>query len=718
MARRRRQPRAHWWLLALVLVLLITGLGLSGYATHSVGRTGTQASGGARVAALPEGSGPVLDLSDGQVRTAAAPAGTVVLTFDDGPDPRWTPQILDILAEHDVPATFFVVGARAGAEPGLVRRIHREGHELGSHTFNHRALDELPGWERDLQLSLTQVELAGTAGIHTSLFRPPYSSTAASVTRQDLAELRPLADQGYIIVLSDRDSRDWDRPGVDEIVEAATPGAGEGAVVLLHDGGGDRGQTVEALAELIPSLKRRGFTFGTVSDILDGSGSVGSRSAEAPAPVARRLTSSAVVTLQRVATLALQALQLLLAPIGALAVLRAVVVVVLARRHVRGRRPRRRSGTFAPPVSILVPAYNEEAGVASAVASLAGGDHPAIEVIVIDDGSTDGTAAAVEALDLPNVRVIRQVNTGKPGALNTGIAAATHDLIVTVDGDTVFQPDTVGNLVQPFADEAVGAVSGNTKVINRTGLLGRWQHIEYVMGFNLDRRMYEQLDCMPTVPGAIGAFRREALVAVGGVSDETLAEDTDLTMAINRAGWRVVYEERAIAWTEAPSSLSGLWRQRYRWAYGTMQAMWKHRGAVRDREHPALGRRALPYLFLFQILFPVLAPLVDLWALYGLVFLEPLPVLGAWAAFNAVQVVIAAYAFRLDRERLGPLWALPFQQVIYRQLTYLLVIQSVVTAVLGVRLPWQRIERTGAINPEAVVRSGAARAAIEVAEPT
>jgi cellulose synthase/poly-beta-1,6-N-acetylglucosamine synthase-like glycosyltransferase len=356
--------------------------------------------------------------------------------------------------------------------------------------------------------------------------------------------------------------------------------------------------------------------------------------------------------------------------------------------------------------------------VASSVASLAGAEHPVVEVIVVDDGSTDGTASAVEALGLANVRLIRQENTGKPGALNTGIAAASHDIIVTVDGDTIFQPDTVTNLVQPFADPRVGAVSGNTKVINRTRLLGRWQHIEYVMGFNLDRRMYERLDCMPTVPGAIGAFRREALVAVGGVSDETLAEDTDLTMAINRAGWRVVYEERAIAWTEAPSSLGALWRQRYRWAYGTMQAMWKHRGAVRDREHPAIGRRALPYLFLFQVLLPLLAPLVDLWALYGLMFLEPVPVLVAWGAFNAVQLVIAGYAFRLDREPLGPLWALPLQQIVYRQLTYLLVIQSVITALLGIRLPWQRIERTGAINPLSADRTGpGAVGPVEAPEP-
>src|SRR6185369_11786219 len=215
------------------------------------------------------------------------------------------------------------------------------------------------------------------------------------------------------------------------------------------------------------------------------------------------------------------------------------------------------------------------------------------------------------------VRVIRQENTGKPGALNTGIAAARGELLILVDGDTVFEPDAVGRLVQPFTDPRVGAVSGNTKVANRRGLLGRWQHLEYVTGFNLDRRMFDVAECMPTVPGAIGTFRRAAVEDVGGVPSQTLAEDTDFTMAVLRDGWRVVYEPSAVAWTEAPATLRQLWRQRYRWCYGTMQAMWKHRRSLFERG-PAgrLGRRGLVYLGLFQILLPLCAPAVDVYAVY------------------------------------------------------------------------------------------------------
>jgi cellulose synthase/poly-beta-1,6-N-acetylglucosamine synthase-like glycosyltransferase len=410
-----------------------------------------------------------------------------------------------------------------------------------------------------------------------------------------------------------------------------------------------------------------------------------------------------VTGLVRFSDVTVEVLRLLLLALAVLAVLRTLLLLLLARRHERRTRTSAtapdESDLAWPPVSVVVPAYNEELGVGPAVRSLAASDYPELEIIVVDDGSSDGTAAAVEQLHLSNVRVIRQANAGKPAALNTGIAAAAHDLLVLVDADTVFEPGSMKALVAPFADPAVGAVSGNTKVGNRRGLLGRWQHIEYVIGFNLDRRMFDVLECMPTVPGAIGAFRRETLVDVGGVSSDTLAEDTDLTMATCRAGWRVVYAPEARAWTEAPASLGQLWRQRYRWCYGTTQAMWKHRGAV--LEHGAagkLGRRGLPYLLAFQVLLPLLAPVIDISALYSLLFAPSPRIAYVWLAFLGLQYVAAIYAFVLDREPLGPLWSLALQQFVYRQLMYLVVIQSVASGLYGIRLGWQVIRRTGEMD--------------------
>ncbi|MEV6971922.1 bifunctional polysaccharide deacetylase/glycosyltransferase family 2 protein [Kitasatospora sp. NPDC093806] len=688
--------RAHWLLFTAVLLALAAALLLQGYTQHLFDARPDQSArpaGRATVPAEVRTGGPVIDAGGPRPRSAAPARGTIALTFDDGPDPRWTAEVLDTLRRSEVHATFFVVGTQAAAHPELVRRIVAEGHQLGVHTFTHTDLGAQPAWRRSLELRETQLTLAGAAGVTTALLRPPYSSTAEALDDPGWDAVRQAGREGYLTVLSTRDSEDWRRPGVEEIVGAATAGRGdEGQIVLLHDAGGNRWQTVAALDGMLAQLKARGFRFSTVSE------AVGLPDPVRKAGAAEHWQGLALIQVLRAGGWTLTVLGWLLWAAGAVSVLRAVAVLVAARRHKRLRRRHPWGPPVTEPVSVIVPAYNEAAGIEAAVRSLLASDHP-VEVIVVDDGSTDGTADLVEALRLPYVRVLRQANAGKPAALNTGIAAARAELLVMVDGDTVFEPDAVRMLVQPFADPTVGAVSGNAKVVNRGGLLGRWQHIEYVVGFNLDRRLFDLAECMPTVPGAVGAFRRSALLAVGGVAEETLAEDTDLTMALCRDGWRVVYEERARAWTEAPASLGALWRQRHRWCYGTLQAMWKHRGALRQRGQAGkLGRRGLLYLLVFQVLLPLLAPVVDVFALYGLVFLDPVRIAGIWAAFLLVQLLMGVYAFRLDRERLGPLWSLPLQQFVYRQLMYLVVIHSVFTALAGSRLRWQRMQRYGSLR--------------------
>ncbi|WP_315987136.1 bifunctional polysaccharide deacetylase/glycosyltransferase family 2 protein [Actinomadura sp. HBU206391] len=642
--------------------------------------------------------GPVLNLTGSAPQSAGARPGKIALTFDDGPDPKWTPQLLDVLRRHNAKATFFVVGAHVAEHPGLTRRVRREGHELGVHTYTHIDMASAAEWRQRVELDLTQRVLAGTIGVHTRLMRMPYSATPAAMTGSQWQAAQQIGGQGYLVVLADRDTEDWRRPGTDAIVAAATDGPrGRGAVVMLHDSGGDRTQTVAAVDRLLTLYSKRGYQFTTLTEAL------GSPAAEIRASAPERVIGNALVTAQWASSRLVGALTFLFGIAAVLTALRLATLLWLARAHVRQMRRRRRrqkrgwARLAPPPVSVIVPAYNEEAGIEATVRSLLDTDYPApMEIIVVDDGSTDQTAWIVDNLRLSNVRLICQDNGGKPSALNTGIANARYDVLVLVDGDTVFQRDTIGNLVRPLANARVGAVSGNTKVANRGRILGRWQHIEYVIGFNLDRRMFDVLQCMPTVPGAIGAFRREALMSVGGVSNDTLAEDTDLTMAICRAGWRVEYEESALAWTEAPSSVRQLWRQRYRWCYGTLQAMWKHRRSVVERG--PFGRRCLSYLVVFQVALPLFAPAVDVFALYGLVFLDPMDMAASWLVFMIAQAVAGAYALRLDGERLRTLWTLPLQQVVYRQLMYLVVIQSLVTALLGTRLRWQVIRRTGTFS--------------------
>lgn len=695
----RREPRAHWFVLLLGVVLLLGELCLSGFVNH-VGAEGsgphTQVAGRAAAPDAVLEGGPVLHVDpDGQFTSRGMPARTVALTFDDGPDPQWTPKILDVLARHGAHATFFVIGSKVNQYPDLARRIVAEGHELGVHTFTHAELAAVPPWRRQLELTLCQNAIAGAAGVNTTLLRPPFSSEPDALGADEYNVLAGLSAGKYLTVLADHDTKDWSNPGVPAIVAAGTPKAGDGAVVMMHDGGGDRAQTVAAVNAMLTDLGPRGYRFTTVTAGL------GLAPGNAPASRGARLRGDALRVAQALGQWLNSAMVVLLGVALGLGLLRLLVQVGAA--HVHARRARRRRSRsrlrYLGLVSVIVPAYNEEANIAATVRSLIASDYPAVEVIVVDDGSTDATSAIVRSLRLPGVRLIRQANAGKPAALNTGIAHARGELIVLVDGDTAFEPDALGRLVQPFAEPDVGAVSGNTKVANRRGLLGRWQHLEYVVGFNLDRRLYDLGECMPTVPGAIGAFRREVLHTTGGVPATTLAEDTDLTMTTIRAGWRVVYEETAIAWTEAPSSLRQLWRQRYRWCYGTMQAVWKHRRSLRA-SGPAgkLGRRGLVYLVFFQVLLPLCAPAVDVYALYGLAFLPIAQVAALWLSFTALQSIAAGYALHLDRERLRPLWALPFQLIVYRQLMYLVTVQSTVTALTGIRLRWQTVTRTGAAH--------------------
>jgi cellulose synthase/poly-beta-1,6-N-acetylglucosamine synthase-like glycosyltransferase/peptidoglycan/xylan/chitin deacetylase (PgdA/CDA1 family) len=696
-SRRRRVPM-RLLLPSLVLVALMAMLMLRGY-VHSEILADYRVRPAAANDKVPQEilkGGPVIDTRDGSADTLRVPDNSVVLTFDDGPDPEWTPKVLDALKRNDAHAVFFITGTMASRYPDLVQRMVDEGHEIGLHTFNHPDLSYQSKKRIDWELSQNQLALAGAVGIRSSLFRPPYSSKSENMDNNSWPVTEYIGGRGYITIVNDTDSEDWRKPGVEAIIRNSTPKPGKGAIVLMHDSGGDRHQTVQALDRLIPQLQSRGYEFQNLTEALDAP------SAHTEVTGLDLWKGKAWVFLVDASDNITAILVVGLAAIGFLVIGRFGLMLLLSALH--ARRTRRRDFVWGPnapvtePASVLVPAYNEAKCIESTVRSLMRSDHP-IEIIVIDDGSSDGTARIVEGLGLPNVRVIRQLNAGKPAALNRGLANARYDLIVMMDGDTVFEPATVRELVQPFADPRVGAVAGNAKVGNKDTLIGAWQHIEYVMGFNLDRRMYDVLQCMPTIPGAVGAFRRSALERVGGMSDDTLAEDTDITMALHRDGWRVVYAEKARAWTEAPESVQQLWSQRYRWSYGTMQAIWKHRRALVERGPSGrFGRVGLPLVSLFMVLAPLLAPLIDVFLIYGLVFGPTEKTIVAWFGVLAIQAACAAYAFVLDRERLTPLISLPLQQILYRQLMYVVLLQSWITALTGGRLRWQKLRRKGGVS--------------------
>jgi cellulose synthase/poly-beta-1,6-N-acetylglucosamine synthase-like glycosyltransferase len=676
MTRRPRSKRAlgtPWVLLVLLLAGLTAALAL--HELLSPGSSGRDPGPPVFDGSVATGSvGPVGDLSRSPLRWAQGDprgVGLALVDVGDAATPRAThdaaDEVAEVLARHGISASWFLSGRTIAAGEGaeLVRTARRDDGEIGVTGFTRRDLAELPDWRIRLELSTTQAVLAARSRVTASLVILPVTPNTGRMDAAAFRAARTATRQGYGLVV-----------GFDP--EEAS--GGQVAVVPLDGRAADR---VEALVQ---RLGHAGLTPVPVSRMAGISGTVNDQ-----VGVWAQANGWALLAAGRAAELVVLVIGALFWPVTVLLSLRALAGLVAALFH--ARHPP--GGDWAGPVTVIVPAYNEAASIEDTVLSLVESNWPhGLEVIVVDDGSTDGTGDIVRGLDLPGVWLIQQPNAGKPAALNAAIAAARTEIVVMVDGDTMFEPETIARLVAPFSDLRIGGCSGNAKVWNRRRLLGRWQHIEYVMGFNLDRRLLAVCHAIPTVPGAVGAFRIDVLRRLGGVSDDTLAEDTDLTIAITRAGWRVVYVDDALAWTEAPFTTGDLWRQRYRWSYGTLQAMWKHRAALRERR--GIGLVGMPYAWIFQVTLPLLGPVADVAALYTVATGGSLAVVVTWLAFTGTHLALAVVAFRLDRERLGPLWTLPLQQFFYRQLMYLVAIQSVLSAAAGTRLRWHKLRRLDA----------------------
>jgi glycosyltransferase involved in cell wall biosynthesis len=655
-------PVARW----LVLAVLLTGLVVSLAVEGLLGRAETPRALRPPLLTGTSTLGPALSVGETTLRSATGTPGAVGIALVESGSERAWGEAEAVLARHSAGATWFLSGRTVLDHPERLRRARAAGAEIGVTGFSGRDLATLPAWRTRVELSSAQAALASRGGVTSPLLLLPSTPTRDRIDAPALAAARTAASRGYLLVAG-TDPREV-RPG-------------DVAVVALDPAG------LRRLDALLDRLATDGIPAVRVSEVVGIDPAV----ANPPAGLLARANASVVAAAIRAAGAIAATVDVLFLPLAILMSARAVLAIVLATVHARRRPP---PATWTGPVTVVVPAYNEAAGIGDALRSIVASDWPhGLHVIVVDDGSTDGTGDIVEELGLPGVHLLRQANRGKPAALDAGLAAAGTEVVVMVDGDTVFEPTTVARLVTPLADPDVGAVSGNAKVGNRSSLLGRWQHIEYVMGFNLDRRLLATLGAIATVPGAVGAFRMTALQEVGGVSADTIAEDTDLTIAIQRAGWEVTYQDDAIAWTEAPSTAGDLWRQRYRWCYGTLQAVWKHRRAVAERR--SIGLVGLPYALTFQVAVALLGPVVDVAALYKLATTQARSVALVWLGFTGAQVLLAVVAFRLDRERMRPLWAVPLQQLAYRQMMYLVVIQSVAAALAGTRLRWHKLRRTG-----------------------
>jgi cellulose synthase/poly-beta-1,6-N-acetylglucosamine synthase-like glycosyltransferase/peptidoglycan/xylan/chitin deacetylase (PgdA/CDA1 family)/spore germination protein YaaH len=652
----------------------------------------------------------------------------VALSFDDGPDPKWTPKILDVLRNKGVKGTFMMIGAEAQENVSLMKRVMREGHEIGNHTYTHPDISGISSRQLDLELQLTERLFASKLGVQPLYFRPPYDIDEEPDTDDQAAPVERIQQDGYIIVGSKIDTNDWnERPRktpaeitqsvLDQLEAMKTKPQFRGSIILLHDGGGDRSATVAALPMLIDTLRAHGYSIVPVSALLDKT------TAQVMPELTFRQYLHALPDSIAFSSLAfIGKFIVMVFFVGDILMSARLLLVGLLAIIDRLRRPHAQASPgFNPRVAVLIPAYNEEKVIVRTIRSVLNSDYKNLHIIVIDDGSSDQTAedarqAYAAEIAAGRVQVLTKPNGGKAAALNYALNLLAEEIYVGIDADTVIAPDAISKLIPHFEDPLVGAVAGNAKVGNRVNLWTRWQALEYITSQNFERRALDLFNVVTVVPGAIGAWRTAPVKAAGGYPINTVAEDADLTMALLEMRLKVVYEDRSLAFTEAPIDAKGLMRQRFRWSFGTLQAIWKHRAAfVRNK---AMGLFALPNILIFQMLLPLVSPFIDLMFVAGVLryFVDRHyhpeaasaasfeKLLAYFGAFLLIDFATSSIAFSLERRHpanKGDGWLLFhiwLQRFAYRQVFSIVLFKTLKRAIDGKPFNWEKLERTAKMS--------------------
>ena len=634
----------------------------------------------------------------------------IILTFDDGPDPEYTPKILNILEKEKVPATFFIVGINAESNIPLLQRIYKDGYEIGNHTFTHNNVAKMNPERAELEMKTTRTLIECITGHSTILFRAPYNADSEPQTYEEIEPLARSKKDNYISVGESIDPNDWDeKMNADSIVNRTIRFAEENDanIILLHDAGGKTRQpTVDALPRIIDYFKKRGCKFTTIADLM------GKTKDDVMPPVKQDwknkmnwITAEAYYWMGHL-LFALFIIGIFLS-VGRMAIM-ALLATIQMKREQKKALLSPVAPLFLPEVSIVVPAYNEEVNIERTINNLLQQDYPLLQIIFVDDGSKDNTLNIVKETfsGVTNVQVHTKPNGGKASALNYGINLVNTEYVVCIDADTQLKTDAVAQLMKKFSDPRVGAVAGNVKVGNEVNMITKWQSIEYVTSQNFDRRAFDLLNCITVVPGAIGAFKKEAIIKAGGFTTDTLAEDCDLTMRLHRNNYLVRNCTDALSYTEAPETMKQFMKQRFRWSFGVMQCFWKHRDALFNPKYKNFGMVAMPNILIFQMILPFLAPLADLILVlsliaagFGIIPASLGHIIFYYLIFSIVDVAGAALSFAFEKEDYKKLlWMIP-QRLIYRQLMYYILIKSFNKAIKGELQGWGVLKRTGNVKP-------------------
>jgi biofilm PGA synthesis N-glycosyltransferase PgaC len=359
---------------------------------------------------------------------------------------------------------------------------------------------------------------------------------------------------------------------------------------------------------------------------------------------------------------------------------------------------------FFPFVSIIVPVYNEEKVVSDSIKSLLELDYLNYEIIIVNDGSTDKTKQVAESLvgfqkglrgDV-KVSLIDKPNGGKSSALNAGIKHSKAEIVLCMDGDSQLSPDSITIAVRHFTNPEIGAVAGNVKVLNRRKLFTDLQALEYIEGLNMARSAQSFVKLVNIIPGPIGLFRKKAVEEAGYYSNETFAEDADLTLKILANGWKIYYEPNSISYTEAPEKLSQLLKQRYRWTRGILQSIRKHKRLMFNPTINFGDTFILWTMFYEALIWPAMNIAANLFFIVAAIFFGFTSLIFFWwAGLAFLDLVTALYCVAVEKEE----FRLVSYSLIYRMFFILMIdvskLMSTIEEFLGIRMTWGKLERVG-----------------------
>jgi cellulose synthase/poly-beta-1,6-N-acetylglucosamine synthase-like glycosyltransferase/peptidoglycan/xylan/chitin deacetylase (PgdA/CDA1 family) len=645
---------------------------------------------------------------------------TIAITFDDGPSSYLTKEVLKVLQDKGVKATFFVTGIKANKYPETIKQIAREGHQVENHSYSHTNLTDIVDEQIEWEITETNNIIEHLTGRKPKFFRTPYNSFGYVASSLDLTTTKFAQRHGLQLYEVDTDSKDYKNNNAEEQLKNIFSNIG--TQILFHDGLDNYSSKMpEALGLTIDKLKNEGYKFVTI----DGYQNSNPDYKLAKENILTPLTDKIAIINQNS-----WFYNFYIWFVFIMLVLSLIRSLILGLAIMLKRKPDVKIYYYDKPVTVIVPSYNEQAGIISTINSLLNQDYKLTKILVIDDGSTDDSCIEIEknfGIN-PNVRLIKKPNGGKASALNLGIEYCDTDIFISVDADTYLGLDAVRLLVSHFGDPQVAGVAGKVEIANdyyslkdKNKKLGFWQNynplvlcqnLEYISSQNFDKIGMDKLNAVAVIPGAIGAFRKDLVIQVGKYKTDTLAEDTNLTIDLLRLGKIIRYEKNARCFTEAPESLNQFYKQRFRWNFGTLQVLWKRKSMMFNPKYGPIGYFIMPYMVLgfFTLIINPVVIIVSTLMFVNFIFENNLTFNsnkffnfnGDWRfhlviGYMILSTLILFYTIIVDskKHKIASILISPLTSTVYSYYMGFVALKAFISVLKGGLNGWGHLKRTG-----------------------